>query len=182
MGALSVTYERLEVVNYLKPHIITSTSFITSWPKPEPDLELVIKPFDSFVWICIFVTQFLLFLNEWLISKHWKELKKFEINWIIFSTSLRQTVNCCLPSIDSLRLMLINCLLTSFVLTSGYSGCLHSLMAFPLRVKTINTLTELSKAQKSGEIQVLGLETGFNYLAIKVFLLNLEKNKYKIFI
>jgi hypothetical protein len=55
-------------------------------------------------------------------------------------------------------------------------------MAFPLRVKTINTLTELSKAQKSGEIQVLGLETGFNYLAIKVFLLNLEKNKYKIFI
>ncbi len=122
------------------------------------------------------MTYFILFFNEWLISKHWKDLKKFEIKWIIFSASLRQPISCCLPSIDSLRLMLFNWLLACLVLTSGYGGCLHSLMAFPSRVKTINTIEELLIAQRVGQIHVISLESGSYYVALKVCLLHLRIN------
>ncbi len=44
------------------------------------------------------------------------------------------------------------------VLRTSYSGCLHSLMAFPSRMKTIDTVEELAIAQKNEEIQTI---TGF---------------------
>jgi hypothetical protein len=74
----------------------------------------------------------------------------------------------CLPSVGSLRILLSGWLLACLVLISSYSGCLHSLMAFPSRIKTINTIEELAIAQRNGEIQTISTESSLNFHLLKV--------------
>jgi hypothetical protein len=154
-GELSIYNERSAVANFLYPHIITSASFITSIPKSEPIITLFVKPFDYLVWISLMFVFILIFLNEWILSRHYFKLKNIEIYWNTISVSLNQQISCRLPSINSFRIMLSSWMIAVLVLTSSYAGCFYSLMAFPSQVKTIDTITELAIAQKNGEIQVI---------------------------
>ena len=59
-------------------------------------------------------------------------------------------------------------ILSCLVLTSSYSGCLHSLMAIPSKVKPIDTINELAIAQREGKIQVIAVENSVFYIELKV--------------
>jgi hypothetical protein len=96
-------------------------------------------------------TFILFFIIKWLLNHYLPESTKIDINWAIICVSLRQQFPFQSLSKDPFRFMFCSWLLACLVLTSSYSGCLHSLMAFPSNVKTIDTITELSIAQKKGE-------------------------------
>jgi hypothetical protein len=103
-----------------------------------------------------------------IISQNWKELTKISIKWALIYTSLGQQLYFYLPSVGSLRILFSGWVLACLVLRSSYSGCLHSLMAFPSRIKTIDTITELANAQKNGEIQTItGYPLFYQLLKVK---------------
>ncbi|CAG2110819.1 unnamed protein product, partial [Medioppia subpectinata] len=84
-----------------------------------------------------------------------------DIKWLVVNTALRQQCPVCIP--HRLRLLMVFWLLATLVLTSSYSGCLYSLMAFPTRTKTINTVEELATAQSQHTIQVMATKNGAYY-------------------
>ena len=45
----------------------------------------------------------------------------------------------------------------TFVLTTGYAGCLCSLITIPNQMKTIDTVVELVDATKSGKVILTGI-------------------------
>ena len=45
----------------------------------------------------------------------------------------------------------------AFVLTTGYAGCLCSLITIPQKMKTLDTVLELADAVKSGKVILTGL-------------------------
>ncbi len=143
-------------------------TFITPSPKATPNITLIIDPFDYFIWIWIIVVFILMFCNLFLITQKWNELKKLSLKLALIYTSLGQQLYFYLPSVKSLRILFSGWLLACLVLRSSYSGCLHSLMAFPSRMKTINTIEELAIAQRNGEIQTISIKSGSNYPLLKV--------------
>ncbi len=147
---------------------MTPLTFITPSPKATPNITLIIDPFDYFIWIWIIVVFFLLFCNLFLITQKWNELKKLSLKWALIYTSIGQQLYFCLPSVGSLRILLSGWFLAWLVLRSSYSGCLHSLMAFPSRMKTINTIEELAIAQKNGEINTISTGTSSYFHLLKV--------------
>ncbi|CAG2102902.1 unnamed protein product, partial [Medioppia subpectinata] len=84
-----------------------------------------------------------------------------DMKWLVVNTALRQQCPVCIP--HRLRLLMVFWLLATLVLTSSYSGCLYSLMAFPTRTKTINTVEELATAQSQHTIQVMATKNGAYY-------------------
>ncbi len=138
---------------------MTPLTFITPSPKATPNITLIIDPFDYFIWIWIIVVFFLLFCNLFLITQKWNQLKKLSLKWALIYISIGQQLYFYLPSMGSLRILFSGWILACLVLRSSYSGCLHSLMAFPSRMKTINTIEELAIAQRNGEIQTI---TGYS--------------------
>ncbi len=166
-----MTYERSKAVYFLNPHIITALSFITSSPKIEPNLTLIIDPFDYSVWIYIIIAFILMFFNSWVISKTSVETKKFYLNWEIITAFLRQQTSSHLPNLFALRIVFCCWILSCFVLTSSYSGCLHSLLAFPSHIKTINSITELLSSQTRGVIQVIAVKKAVYYQSFKVLII-----------
>ncbi len=124
-------------------------------------------------------TFILFFIIKWLLNHYLPESTKIDINWAIICVSLRQQFPFQSLSKDPFRFMFCSWLLACLVLTSSYSGCLHSLMAFPSNVKTIDTITELSIAQKNGEIELMATKDSSDYYSLKVnilFILNYTMN------
>ncbi len=147
---------------------MNTMTFITSSAKPIPNITLIIDPFDNIIWISIIVGFILMSCNVFFISQQWEKLKKLSMNWAIISSSVGQQLYFCLPSIGSLRILFSGWFLACLVLTSSYSGCLHSLMAFPSKIKTINTIEELANAQRNREIQVTATESILYFTLFKV--------------
>jgi hypothetical protein len=147
---------------------VTPSTFITPSPKATPNITLIIDPFDYLIWIWIIFVFFLMFCKLFLITQKWSELKKLSLKWGLIYTSIGQQLYFCLPSVGSLRILFSGWLLACLVLTFSYSGCLHSLMAFPSRMKTINTIEELAIAQRNGEIQTISTGTSLNFHLLKV--------------
>ncbi|CAG2110818.1 unnamed protein product [Medioppia subpectinata] len=76
--------------------------------------------------------------------------------------------NSSLPLIPgSLRPVFTGWLWACLVLTSSYSGCLYSLMSFPTRVKTINTVEELAEAQREHRVRVIATTSDAYYDMIR---------------
>jgi len=142
-------------------------TFITPPPKKVPIITLVVEPFDFLVWICFILAFVLMLFNLWFISQYYIELKNINLSWAIICALLRQQ-SCRLVSVGPLRLLFCIWLLACLVLTTGYSGCLYSLMAVPSRVKTIDTFIELAMAQKNGQIQVTAVEKSVHFPSLKV--------------
>ncbi len=147
---------------------MTPLTFITLSPKATPNITLIIDPFDYYIWIWIIAVFFLMLCNLFLITQKWNELKKLSLKWGLIYTLIGQQLYFCLPSVRSLRILFSGWLLGCLVLTFSYSGCLHSLMAFPSRMKTINTIEELAIAQRKGEIQTISKETSLALHLLKV--------------
>ncbi len=143
-------------------------TFITPSPKATSNITLIIDPFDYFIWIWIIVVFILMFCNLFLITQKWNELKKLSLKLALIYTSLGQQLYFYLPSVESLRILFSGWLLACLVLRSSYSGCLHSLMAFPSRMKTINTIEELAIAQRNGEIQTISRGKSLAFHLLKV--------------
>ncbi len=96
------------------------------------------------------------------------ELRKIDTKWAIVCAALRQQTSFPLPSVLPLRLMICFWLLACFVMTSGYSGCLYTLMAFPSNMETIDTITKLAIAQTNGEIQVTLAASSIYFQSLRV--------------
>jgi hypothetical protein len=141
---------------------------MTSPPKTEPNLTLVMDPFDYLVWIFVIIAFILMFFKSWIISRTLTEIKNLDINWEIITVSLRQQMSSHLPPFFHLRILFSCWLLACFVLTTSYSGCLYTLMAFPSHIKTIDTINELSIAQINGEIEVIAVINTNYYESLKV--------------
>jgi hypothetical protein len=174
-AGLSVANNRLQVVDFLNPHLITSVTFITPFPKPIPNITLVFQPFDYLIWFCVIVTFILKSFNEVLISRHIFRSKNMIRNRKINFNSFFQLLSRHLPTVYPLRIIVCVWLLAYLILRSSYSGCLYSLMTIPLHVKTIDTITELSIEQKSGRIQAISSRGSIHFQELKVSILSTSK-------
>ncbi|CAG2164651.1 unnamed protein product [Oppiella nova] len=181
LGGISLTDERSDAVYFSQSHIITGVTFLTRKPKPRLILTLIIKPFDDYVWTWIAVS-FIAIIGTIYVFKYIDIDLKFNssaIKWAVVSAALRQQCDvwavvsaalrqqCDVVIPYKLRPVLVCWLLACLVLTSSYSGCLFSLMAFPTRYKTINTVEELADAQTHNRIQVMATDSGAYYVMIK---------------
>ncbi len=133
------------------------------------------------VWICFILSFALVLVTEKLITHNYMELRKIDTNWAIICSSLRQQTSFPFPPVLPFRLMICCWLLACFVLTSGYSGCLYALMAFPSNIETIDTITKLAIAQTNGEIQVTLTASSIYFQLLKVWLDFLRKKTYRYF-
>jgi hypothetical protein len=104
------------------------------------------------------------------------ELRKIDTNWAIICAAMRQQTSFPLPSVPPFRIMMYCWLLACLVLTSGYSGCLYSLMTVPPKMKNIDTITELANAQSNGQIQVIASKGSTYFSALKVCILYIFKS------
>ncbi len=147
---------------------MTPLTFITPSPKATPNITLIIDPFDYLIWIWIIAVFFLMFCNLFLVTQKWNDFKKLSLKWALIYASIGQQLYFCLPSVGSLRILFSGWLLACLILRSSYSGCLHSLMAFPSKIKTINTIEELAIAQKDGKIQTISTGTSLYFHLLKV--------------
>ncbi len=109
-----------------------------------------------------------MFCNLFLVTQKWNDFKKLSLKWALIYASIGQQLYFCLPSVGSLRILFSGWLLACLILRSSYSGCLHSLMAFPSKIKTINTIEELAIAQKDGKIQTISTGTSLYFHLLKV--------------
>jgi hypothetical protein len=96
------------------------------------------------------------------------ELRKIDTNWAIISALLRQQTSFLLPSVRPFRLIISCWLWACLILTSSYAGNLYSLMTLPPKLKTIDTITQLAKAQSNGQIQVIATESSAYFHSLKV--------------
>jgi ABC-type amino acid transport substrate-binding protein len=175
-AGLSIANDRLQVVDFLNPHLMTSVTFITPFSKPIPNITLVFQPFDYLIWFCVIITFILKSFNEILISRHIFLYKNMIRNRKINFNSFFQLLCRHLPTVHPLRIIVCVWLLAYLILRSSYSGCLYSLMTIPLHVKTIDTITELSIEQKSGRIQVIASRGSIHFQELKVSILSPSKN------
>jgi hypothetical protein len=174
-AGLTIGNDRLKVVDFLNPHLMTSVTFITPFPKPIPNITLVFQPFDYSIWFCVIITFILKSFNEVLISRHTFRSKNMIRSRKTNFNSFFQLLCRHLPTVHPLRIIVCVWLLAYLILRSSYSGCLHSLMTIPSRVKTIDTITELSIEQKSGRIQVIAPHGSIHFQELKVSILSPSK-------
>ena len=127
---------------------------MTSLPEIRTNYEMIFNVFGPTVWLFIILCLVLLFLIIRFFSKSKPILRNIHLSWSSVAALLNQPMTCHLPQEMSIRILVYFWILTCLVLTKSYSQCLYSLMAVPLKTKTIDTIQELADALKQNKISV----------------------------
>ena len=168
LSGLMIDFDRGQVVNYLNTHYLTPVAFITPAPKLGRSLNMIITPFESWVWMCLILSLILMVINVWLLSYFYTELNKVSIKWMIVSMILKQNVIKIVPDCDPLKYVLSGWLLACVVFIQIYGSQIYSMMAFSSEIGPINSVTELARLQRAGGIQVVTTGSSLYYTWLKV--------------
>ena len=133
-GAITRTYARNQIIDFLYPHMINTYSFTSPLPQIKPFVNLF-EPFDTYTWISLLSTLFIVLFCKFL-SKQLTLIK-----WPDMGTLLTRYI------------WGIN-LLLNVIIRPCYSGCIYSLITLPHEYR-IETLDELIWAQNCRQVQIL---------------------------
>lgn len=113
------------------------------------------EPFDKYIWFYLIFSEFLLMLIIHILNHNNKSFNISDIIWSLFTMTVKQPIEKnCFSYLN--RKILINWCLGCLVLTACYAECIFSLISVPNEYR-IETLEELSKALKLGQVQIIGL-------------------------
>ena len=150
---------------------------MTSLSKSKTNFEMIFNVFEPLVWIFCFISLIFNIIIIRMLSNLIPVLRKMSLSWSTVSTLLNQPITHKLPQNISTRILIFFWIFACFVLTKSYSQCLYSLMAVPLKTKTIDTIQELADALKDDSISVRTDKSTGAYELIKVissFIYNID--------
>lgn len=181
-----MTYERSFIIKFLYPYSIDKLTFCTPMPKIDFNFDILLKPFDKFLWFCL-AGIFLLFhifnyikincrilgkTKKWTNNEFGQMVKNNNIHdenlvWIGLFILLRQPYKFLRRMQFSIKIALAIWLLCSIILTNSYSGFLCSMFTIPSKTK-IDTLNKLAEASRSRNIIILGKKNTILFDIIQV--------------
>jgi len=123
----------------------------------QPNIYLVFKPLALDVWIGFLMSLLACFLFDLLYNRLHPAANYVKVFWISLYSMFRQQYSSYVPDTSSLNTWMFFWSVATFVLTTGYAGCLCSLITIPLKMKTIDTVQDLFSAAKSGKVVVTGI-------------------------
>lgn len=153
---------------FLYPHIVSSVTFITAAPSMQANLYLVFKPLGLDVWLGFVVSLVACVLFDLLYNRVHQGTTHVKVFWLSLYSMFRQQFGSPLPDTTSLNTWIFFWSVSTFVLTTGYAGCLCSLITIPIKMRTIDSVAELVTAAKSDQVVVTGIDNSAYTDALKV--------------
>ncbi|KAH9394614.1 hypothetical protein TYRP_004669 [Tyrophagus putrescentiae] len=158
VGGITLTYDRSKAVPYLYPHVVTSVTFITPAPSTAPNLYLAFKPLSFDVWMGFLMSLLICALFDLLYNWVHRDYGSYvKIFWLSMYSMFRQQCSSSGRETSSMNTWMFFWSTAAFVLTTGYAGCLCSLITIPQKMKTLDTVLELADAVKAGKNSQLTL-------------------------
>lgn len=163
--------------------MVTSVTFITPAPSTAPNLYLAFKPLSFDVWMGFLMSLLICALFDLLYNWVHRDYGSYvKIFWLSMYSMFRQQCSSSGRETSSMNTWMFFWSTAAFVLTTGYAGCLCSLITIPQKMKTLDTVLELADAVKAGKVILTGLSnsaysdalivSGFHFfrqLFLKVF-------------
>ncbi|KAG8183873.1 hypothetical protein JTE90_005335 [Oedothorax gibbosus] len=146
IGSLSVTYDRLGVVDFSSPYTVQDVTFLIKSPEQFHDANHLFSPFGFWVWMSILIVLAVIpAVFGMLVSER---LTYGRLFFEMLGSLLKQPVTF---SREPARVKPLFCLWSFFtlVITSCYSSILLSFLTTPLLEKSISSLEQLSWAVKN---------------------------------
>lgn len=177
-----MTYERAFHIKFLYPYSIDKLTFCTPMPKIDFNFDILLKPFDQILWLCLAGTFLLFYIFNYIktncrfVTK--TKLAKFGQNsrkkihdenfvWICLFILLRQPYKFLRRMQFTIKMALAVWLLCSIILTNSYSGFLCSMFTIPSQSK-IDSLNKLAQVSLSRGIIILGAKNTILFDIIQV--------------
>lgn len=161
LGGLIMTYHRIKVVDFLYPYTVDSLSYGTSKSDITVNFDVLIKPFDVNVWICLLITFALFFILDYvennfeLMDKILKN-RRYKNNLVWTSMCILIGQRCLLLDKfhKSLKICILIWLLSTIMLDILYSSNLFSILTIPDEFE-FDSVKKLAHACDKGEIITL---------------------------
>ena len=145
MAKVTLTENRVKVVDHSYPYLIDSITFTSPLPTLYGYTNLL-EPFDNHIWICIMSSILTIITVKYFIFGR--------LDFSPFRTLFGQPIAREKTNSFGDRLLLFNWLIMSVILTSSYAGCVYSLISVPKKLK-IETLNSLIDGQNSGLVRAI---------------------------
>ncbi|CAG2174291.1 unnamed protein product [Oppiella nova] len=99
LAGVSITSERAQVVDFTESHILTSLTFITPPPLRGQSMDLVLRPFHTYIWLCLMASLILMIISVYLITIYYIQLNTISMKWCIIAALLKQNIVWKIPNI-----------------------------------------------------------------------------------
>ncbi|XP_076029745.1 ionotropic receptor 21a-like isoform X2 [Oratosquilla oratoria] len=142
-----ITQDRLSLMDMTNPHYIDYTCFITPMPAPLPRYSAVVWPFQTSVWVGLFLTVLFLPPIMWFVS--WREPiqwfhKIYNTSFYVYGILLNQSHPMqLLPTSGAPRLLFLTMNLSFLIVAVAYQSSLFSFLLVPIPAQPVNTLRQL---------------------------------------
>nr|XP_027199936.1 glutamate receptor-like [Dermatophagoides pteronyssinus] len=170
VGGVVMNHERILVIPFLDTYWMDRLAFAIRKQQPHLDFDILLRPFELDVWLCLLATFLLFFIFDNLMNRLFPPKSSLptghqidsldNLCWIDFCLLCRQPY----PWLARLRLSTKICtiifIFSISVLSNNYGGGLCSLLAVPASV-SIDNIDKLADACRSHRIIPLSLDAGY---------------------
>nr|XP_027199916.1 probable glutamate receptor [Dermatophagoides pteronyssinus] len=170
VGGFVISYERMLFIPFLETYWMDRLAFVIRPQQPYLAFDILLRPFELDVWLCLLATFLLFFIFDQLKNRLFSPKSSVSIGQQIDSLDNLCWINFCLlyrqpyPWLTRLRLSAKICAISFIfsisVLSNNYGGGLCSLLALPAS-SSIDNLDKLADACRSNHIIPLALNGGF---------------------
>ena len=170
-----MTKERFKSVSFSYPHSISVVSYITSRPQIQSKLYSLINIFDTYNWVCIFLT-FIIMVMFVIVFAHLAGFSKNDLIWMNIQTFFGQSFDlktqirkiCGTPFRMSWELFYLTWTMYCSTIMIIYGNSIYSQMVLPPTLQTISTIEKLIDENSKGRISIGFFEDTSSYNLIRV--------------
>ncbi|XP_046401562.1 ionotropic receptor 40a [Ischnura elegans] len=167
LGDVTITYERLQIVDFSSPTLGDCGTFATHSPRLLNEALALVRPFHWQVWLPVTATALLsgpVLFTVIVTPSAWRRKQRSKIKaskllqdciWFSVGMFLKQSVKEPSRMHKARLLMILLSIIATYVIGGLYSATLTSLLARPAREKPIRTLFDLEEAMKNKGYQLL---------------------------
>ncbi|XP_075676549.1 uncharacterized protein LOC113795952 isoform X3 [Dermatophagoides pteronyssinus] len=167
IGGYAITYERINVIKFLHPHLFSQHTFAMAKITILPDFDIFFKPFESIVWLCLLITLILSCLL-YLAIKYLLPFK--HINLIICSLNmlLQQSYPIRKDHLisNSAKIWLFSFAMMSIVLINIYQSYLFSILTL-MKSNEINNIEKLAESCQKHQTIPYTIKNNYAYEIIR---------------
>nr|XP_027201995.1 glutamate receptor ionotropic, kainate 4-like [Dermatophagoides pteronyssinus] len=167
IGGYAITYERINVIKFLHPHLFGQHTFAMAKITTLPDFDIFFKPFESIVWLCLLITLILSCLL-YLVIKYLLPFK--HINLIICSLNmlLQQSYPIRKDHLisNSAKIWLFSFAMMSIVLINIYQSYLFSILTIT-KSNEINNIEKLAESCQKHQTIPYTIKNNYAYEIIR---------------
>ncbi|GBM43642.1 Glutamate receptor ionotropic, delta-1 [Araneus ventricosus] len=143
---LTITEERVEVVDFSEPYEVNFVTFLVDKPGVLSSYWSFLYPFDTDIWICI---SLLLLVWPKVMALLGFKVSYLRLLFHVFGSLLRQPFTVQFSSTRN-KILLLSWIVFSMVTALYYSSILLSFLTIPLQKAPLKTFVQLSRAVRKG--------------------------------